>query len=241
MKNGTQQGHILVVDDTSVNRRLLERALAAQGYQITLAEDGRKALAVLQTAVPPVDVVLLDILMPELDGYGTLAAIKADESLRHLPVIMITAVEELESVVRCIELGATDYLPKPFTPAILQARVSASLAGKRLRDLELEYLEQVNLVTHAAVAVEAAQFDPATLDGVATRDDALGHLARIFQRMAHQVQSREEQLRRQVQALRIEIDEALQAKRVAEITETDYFKELRNQAEKLRNIRDGKT
>src|SRR6266540_1353883 len=84
--------------------------------------------------------MLLDLLMPVLDGYATLERIKADEALRHLPVIVITAVEDLESVVRCIELGATDYLPKPLNAQLLRARVTASLAGKRLRDLELEYL-----------------------------------------------------------------------------------------------------
>ena len=236
----TRQGHILVVDDNPVNRKLLRRALEEQGYLVTLAEDGRRALQALGAATPTVDVVLLDILMPELDGYTTLAAIKADEALRHLPVIMITAVEELDSVVRCIELGATDYLPKPFNPAILRARVGASLAGKRLRDLELEYLEQVSRVTSAAAAVEADSFDPASLDQVAAREDALGGLARVFQRMAREVQAREERLRRQVQELRIEIDEARQAKKVAEITESDYFKQLRGQADKLRGIIDGK-
>ncbi|HEY3230443.1 MAG TPA: hypothetical protein VGJ87_14570, partial [Roseiflexaceae bacterium] len=119
-------------------------------------------------------------------------------------------------------------------------RVSASLAGKRLRDLELEYLEQVGRVTAAAAAVEAASFDAGSLDQVAARDDALGGLARVFQRMAREVQAREERLRRQVQDLRIEIDEARQARKVAEITESDYFKQLRGQADRLREIRDGK-
>jgi len=236
----TRQGHILVVDDNLLNRKLLRRALEEQGYRVSLAEDGRRALDALAGAVPSIDVVLLDILMPELDGYATLSQIKAADALRHLPVIMITAVEELDSVVRCIELGATDYLPKPFNPAILRARVSASLAGKRLRDLELEYLEQVGRVTAAAAAVEAASFDAGSLDGVAARHDALGGLARVFQRMAREVQAREERLRCQVQELKIEIDEARQARKVAEITESDYFKQLRGQADRLREIRDGK-
>ena len=80
--------------------------------------------------------VLLDVVMPEMDGYETLAAIKADEALRHLPVIMISGIDELDSVVRCIQLGATDYLPKPFNPTILGARVRASMADKRMHDLE---------------------------------------------------------------------------------------------------------
>lgn len=132
-------GRALIVDDNRVNRMVLRHGLADQGVDAIEAENGQQALDAL--ASEPVDVILLDLLMPVLDGYATLERIKADEALRHLPVIVITAVEGLESVVRCIELGATDYLPKPFNAAVLRARVGASLAGKRLRDLELEYLE----------------------------------------------------------------------------------------------------
>lgn len=133
--------------------------------------------------------------MPVLDGYATLERIEADEALRHLPVIVITAVEDLESVVRCIELGATDYLPKPFNAAVLRAPVGASLAGKRLRDLELEYLEEAGHVINAAGSVEAGELDLAEL-GIAARDDALGTLARVFSRMADEVRAREERLTR---------------------------------------------
>jgi class 3 adenylate cyclase len=128
----------LVVDDSAVNRKVLARHLASLDIDAREAADGREALDVLGSDGAGVDIVLLDIEMPELDGYETLAAIKGDDALRHLPVIMISAVEELESVVRCIEMGATDYLPKPFNPAILEARVRASLSGKRLHDLEVE-------------------------------------------------------------------------------------------------------
>lgn len=228
---------VLVVDDAALNRRLLERALANEGFEAVLAADGVQALAVLRAGMPcPVDVVLLDILMPNLDGYETLAAIKADPALRHLPVIMITAVDEVESAVRCIELGAMDYLPKPFNAAVLRARIGASLAAKRLRDLELEYLEQVGRVTEAAAAVEGGSFDLEGLDRVAGRSDALGSLARMFQRMAREVQAREERLQQQVRELQIEIDEARQARQVAEITESDYFQQLRGQAADLRRI-----
>lgn len=128
----------LVVDDSPVNRKLLARHLDSLGIDTREAADGRAALDLLGSSGAEVAVVLLDIVMPEMDGYETLAAIKADDALRHLPVIMISGVEELDSVVRCIELGATDYLPKPFDPVILGARVRASLAGKRLHDLEIE-------------------------------------------------------------------------------------------------------
>jgi two-component system, cell cycle response regulator len=233
------RGQVLVVDDAAINRKLLERALRNEGYESVLAENGSEALALLRSDVSRrVDLVLLDILMPILDGYETLAAIKGDPALRHLPVIMITAVEETESAVRCIELGAMDYLPKPFNAAILRARLGASLAAKRLRDLELEYLEQVGKVTDAAAAVEQGSFAFDELDQVAGRDDALGSLARMFQRMAHEVKAREERLQRQVRELQIEIDEARQAAKVAEITETEYFQQLRGQAAELRRLMD---
>jgi two-component system cell cycle response regulator len=149
---------------------------------------------------------------------------------------MISGIDDLASVVRCIEMGATDYLQKPFDRAILQARLKSSLAGKRLRDLELEYLEQVGHVISAAAAVEANAFDPADLARVAARDDALGQLARTFQRMALEVRAREERLRQEVRELRIEIDERRQTEKVAEITGTDYFKNLRDRAKELRRI-----
>ena len=229
------QPRILVVDDSSVNRMLLARTLGEQGHLVTTAEDGRQAIELLRAdARTGFDVVLLDIVMPEMDGYEVLTSIKGDAALRHIPVIMISAVEELESVVRCIEAGATDYLPKLFNAAVLEARINASLAEKRLRDLELEYLEQVGRVTAAAAAVEEGTFDLDLIDEPARRGDALGQLARVFQRMAREVRAREERLQRQVTELRIEIDEARQAAKVAEVTETAYFKDLRAQAAELR-------
>jgi two-component system, cell cycle response regulator len=131
-------------------------------------------------------------------------------------------------------MGATDYLPKPFDAAILKARLKSSLAGKRLRDLELEYLEQVGHVIDAAGAVEANKFESGILDSVAARGDALGQLATTFQRMATEVRAREDRLREEVRELKIEVDEQRQTKRVAEITGTEYFKDLRERAEELR-------
>ncbi len=131
----------LVVDDSSVNRMLLSRHLGSIGIDAREAVDGKTALTVLRETGSDVAVVLLDVMMPEMDGYETLAAIKSDESIRHLPVIMISAVDELDSVARCLEMGAADYLPKPFNPTILAARVRASLADKRLRDVEIAHSE----------------------------------------------------------------------------------------------------
>ncbi len=138
----SEAGIALVVDDSRVNRLVLVRQLAALGLEALEAENGAEALEQLRATPTAIDLVLLDVLMPELDGYETLAAMKADESIRHIPVIIVSGVEEQDSVVRCIELGATDYLTKPINASILRARINASLAAKRLRDLELEYMER---------------------------------------------------------------------------------------------------
>lgn len=233
----TNSGTMLVVDDDLLNRTLLAASLEDAGYLVETAADGQPALDLLRAQ--PFDVVLLDLLMPEMDGYQLLEQMKAEPNLRHIPVIIISALDELDSVVRCIEMGATDYLPKPFDPVLLRARINASLASKRLRDLELEYLEQVNHVTAAAAAMEVATFDPDSLNSVAVRDDALGQLARMFQRMAREVQAREERLKQRVQELSIVIDEGRQARQLAEITESDYYQRLRSQAGQLRSIIDG--
>ena len=138
----TDGGMALVVDDSPVNRQLLKKRLETLGLEVLQAENGADGLAVLAANPGHIDVVLLDVVMPELDGYQTLEAMKADEATRHIPVLVVSSVEELDSVVRCIELGATDYLTKPINPAILAARIDASLAAKRLHDLEQESLER---------------------------------------------------------------------------------------------------
>ena len=229
----TPASSLLVVDDNSMNRIMLSRYITKLGYRATLAENGRQALDKLQGE--PFDLVLLDVEMPEMDGYQVLEHLKSNPRLRDIPVIMISAVEELESVVKCIELGAQDYLPKPFNPVLLRARLSACLERKWLRDQEVDYLQQVGLVTAAAAAIKANTFQPESLDEVARRPDELGQLALVFQEMARQVYAREQQLQRQVQQLRIEIDQARNASEVAEITESDFFQQLLSRADELRN------
>jgi len=127
-------GRLLVVDDNEMNRDLLSRRLKQQGHRVVSARNGREALEMI--AADEFDLVLLDIMMPELDGYEVLERMRAEGTLDQLPVIMISAVTEMESVIRCIEIGATDYLPKPFNPILLKARVGATLEKKRLRDKE---------------------------------------------------------------------------------------------------------
>ncbi|MCW5848786.1 MAG: response regulator [Anaerolineae bacterium] len=231
-----KSGLLLVVDDNAINRDVLSRRLEREGHRVMVAEHGRRALEMM--AAQSFDLVLLDIMMPEMNGYQVLQHLKADSRMRDIPVIMISALDDIDSVVRCIEMGAEDYLPKPFNPVLLRGRVGASLEKKRLRDQEVEYLQNVAHVTDAAGAVEQGTFDPDSLAAVATRRDALGQLARVFQRMAREVYAREQRLRQQVQELRIEIDEVKKTQMVSEITKTDSFRALRERAQRLRRTQD---
>lgn len=120
---------ILVVDDNEMNRDMLSRRLKRQNYEVIVAEDGEQALAMMKEK--SFDLILLDIMMPNISGYDVLERLKADDETKHIPIIMISAVDDLDSVVRCIELGAEDYLFKPFNPVLLKARVGASLQKNR--------------------------------------------------------------------------------------------------------------
>lgn len=133
-------GRILVVDDNGVNRLKLQRILRAEHHEVVQASDGTQALEMLQGGA--FDLVLLDIIMPGLDGYAVLTAMKASPDLREIPVIVVSAIDEQESTVRCIEIGADDYLLKPVNPVFLKARLDACIRRKRLRDLEQAYLQR---------------------------------------------------------------------------------------------------
>lgn len=132
---------VLIVDDNAANRDLLERLLQRDGFWVVKAADGKEGLQRMNEG--PIDVVLLDILMPVMDGYETLERLKRDGELRHVPVIMLTSLDEPQSITRCIQAGAEDHLPKPFDPVLLRARLGNSLAKKRARDLERSYLAQI--------------------------------------------------------------------------------------------------
>jgi class 3 adenylate cyclase len=134
-------GKILIADDNRVNRLLLARGLEHEdGHTVVFAEDGREALDLLQK--DRFDLLLLDVLMPELDGYEVLAKLQDDPHLRDIPVIVTSALDELDSVVRCLEMGAEDYLTKPVNPVLLSARINASLEKKRLRDQQRELISK---------------------------------------------------------------------------------------------------
>jgi phosphoserine phosphatase RsbU/P len=154
-KSEPRRPSILVVDDNDDNRYTLTLYLDLEGYaNVAIASDGEEAVALLETE--PFDLVLLDVMMPRLDGYGVLEWLKRKERLHTLPVIMISALNELDSVVRCIELGAVDYLTKPFNPVLLRARLGASLEKKRLRDQVAAHLARIESELEAARKLQAS-------------------------------------------------------------------------------------
>jgi CheY-like chemotaxis protein len=194
---------ILIVDDVDENCAVLARRLHRQGYVVETAVNGRDALDRLASG--QFDLVLLDVMMPEMDGYEVLERLKASPEWRSIPVIMISALDDLASVVRCIERGAEDYLAKPFDPVLLKARIGASLEKKRWHDREADYIRQVSTVIDAAGAIERGTYVPGALAPLGARDDALGRLARVFDSMAEGVRARESRLRDQLRELRADV------------------------------------
>lgn len=197
-------GRILVVDDVEENRAVLERRLEREGYAVDSVASGEEALD--RVAAGFFDLVLLDVLMPGLDGFAVLDRIKNNPATRNIPVIMISALDDLPSVVRCIEHGAEDFLSKPFDPVLLRARIGASLEKKRWHDREADYLRQVARVIEAASAVEQGGYIAGMLGAVTSRDDELGRLARVFDSMAAGVRARENRLREQLRELQADVN-----------------------------------
>lgn len=138
----TARASVLVVDDDPVIRSMLTASLEASGHEVTTAKDGSEALELVRAE--GFDVILLDVLMPGMNGDQVLEHLKDDPKLRHVPVVMVTSLDDVGSAVRCIELGADDYLPKPIDPVLLGARINAGLMKKRLHDLQLEHVEEVD-------------------------------------------------------------------------------------------------
>lgn len=204
---------ILIVDDEPFNIDYLEQELEDLAYHTISAKNGQEALVQVANHAP--DLVLLDIMMPIMDGFTVLAHLKADNKTRHIPVIVISAMDDINSVARGISLGAEDYLPKPFEPTLLQVRIQTCLEKKQLRDQELDYLEQIEHLTQAALALENQTFFAESLNPVAARTDALGRLARVFQHMAKELYEREQRLLQKIQQVQQDVKEIQQA-----ITET---------------------
>lgn len=226
-KQIAQGGTILVVDDNETNCDL-SRQLERQGYTVATAANGHLALRMLKAI--PFDLILLDIIMPEMNRLELLQQIKTHEDWRHIPVIMLSAVDEIESIVKCIELGAEDYLHKPFNPTLLKARIGSYVEKKRLRDQEILYVREVERLTTAAMQVEAKSFDPDSLADLALRTDKLGQLGRLFQHIASEVNSREQRLEQQVHMLDVVINEAQKKRMVVDIAETDHFRQIQKRA-----------
>ncbi len=183
-----EHGRVLAVDDNRLNRLTLTRSLEQAGHEATPAASGEEALELL--ARQPFDVVLLDLVMPGMDGFEVLRRIKADASLRDLPVVVVSAVDDVESAVRCIEMGAEDYLPKPFNAVLLRARVGASLRKKRLRDVERAYLDQEMALRQA---------------------ERLATLGRLSAGMAHELNNPAAAARRAAAQLHEAVDESRRA------------------------------
>ncbi len=138
-----RRGFLLIADDSPVNRDLLERRLTREGYTVDLADNGVRALEMIQGR--DYEILLLDIMMPLMDGFEVLRKLRAQDETKHLPVIVISALDDVDSIVRCVEMGADDYLTKPFDPVLLRARIDASLERKRLRDREQSHLREISL------------------------------------------------------------------------------------------------
>ncbi|WP_372695710.1 response regulator transcription factor [Immundisolibacter sp.] len=226
---------ILVVDDNDLNRNLLGRRLQQLGHRVDEAGDGDTGLRMLHRRT--YDLLLLDIVMPGLDGYEVLARLRADAELSRVPVLVISALTEMDSVARCIELGAVDFLPKNVDTVVLRARVNRSLEQKRARDREMSYLRDVAQLTAAAACVRDGQaVDMTAVERVGERSDDLGELARAFGRMVQEIAQREAALRAQLEEVqRLEVDAASRSQAVAAIAESEYFQSLRAKAQALKN------
>ena len=201
---------ILIVDDEPFNIDFLEQELEDLGHETAAAANGPEALD--QIAAEQPDMILLDIMMPVLDGFQVLERLKSHETWHDIPVVIISANNDMASVTRGIELGAEDYLPKPFEPSLHEARLAAGLEKKRLRDLEKEYLEQVSKVVAAAESVQEDRFVPDSLAEVAERSDALGNLARVFEKMVAEVHVREQRLKQQLAQLQLDMEDHQRAR-----------------------------
>lgn len=170
------QGAVLVVDDDRMNRMMLCHTLAQQGYRAATAEDGKQALEMLEAE--RFDAVLLDVVMPGMDGFQVLEYMKRHHQLRHVPVMMISGLDDMEGVIRCIEMGAEDFLPKPVDPVLLRARINAGVAKKRLHDLEEEH--QATVLQHAAELEELTRQLNSRVEQQVAQLDRLGRLRRFL-------------------------------------------------------------
>ena len=198
----SKSGHVLVVDDTPSMQAKLAASVRALGHTAVTASGGPEALRLMRAG--GVDAVLLDIMMPDMDGFEVLGAMKDDPRLRAIPVIVISGLDDTDSAVRAIELGAEDFLPKSFDPVIFRARVNTMMQKKFDRDAEIDYLRQVDKLAKAAQILKSGSYNPSRLglQDIAGRNDALGDLARVFSDAAQKVYERERRLRHTIKTMK---------------------------------------
>lgn len=233
---GVRSGRILAVDDDPLNRDMLVSRLMRQGHQVTAAVDGVEVLETVRRK--PFDLVLLDVMMPRLGGYETLIRLKADEELRHLPVIMISALDDIASVVRCIEAGAEDYLPKPFNATLLRARIGACLEKKALRDQEMALYKNLVLSQQRLEReLSRARGCVAGLAADLADDPRVAPLLAAFERMTGAVSRQETELRATIKELEIQINTNALQGQVCSILEDPSFASLAERARAMRRRR----
>jgi CheY-like chemotaxis protein len=198
------KGKILVIDDDLLTRKVLSASLIEEGYTVATAENGRVGLQMVREK--PFDTVLLDLLMPEIDGFDVLKIIKADVRIRHLPVIVISGEEDLAGITRCISIGAEDYMQKPFDPVLLRARVSACVEKKRFRDQEIRQQQDLNELNKALevqvhrARIEALEQSQKELELLnRAKSKALDHLAHELKTPLSVIQGRLRVFKRQLQ------------------------------------------
>jgi YesN/AraC family two-component response regulator len=221
---------ILVVDDELdlelLIRQKFRRQIRDREFEFVFARNGVEALKTLHTD-PQIDLVVADINMPEMDGLTLLE--KLDDLNPVLRAVIISAYSDMANIRAAMNRGAYDFITKPIDFQDLEITIN-----RTLRHVQ-QYLQQVARLTDTAAAIEAGEFDVASLDFVAECGGELGRLGRVFQQMAREVYAREQRLTQEVQELRIKIDQARKARLVAEVTESDYFRRLQQRAHALRS------
>lgn len=178
--------HLLIVDDNTVNRFKLNLYIKSQGYSATMVESGEQAIDSLK--MEKFDLILLDLNLPGINGDEVIRRIKANREWYSIPILLISGSDEMDKITRCLELGAEDYLPKPFDPAVLKNRIGGCLEKKQLREQKSQDTSEISVLNQAVLDLEKGEFDPATLNQLVLRRDNLGELALNFLRMAASVQ-----------------------------------------------------
>lgn len=223
-----ENGKILVVDDESLNRVLIATNLRESGYSVETAQEGKQALQMLRAQ--PYDVALLDLLMPIMDGYQVLAEMKNDVVLRRIPVIVISSMDEMDSIVRCIEMGATDYLTKPVNPVLLHARIRASLASLQEERMAIlrEQFAQVTLAQEEERKRIAQELHDGLGPMLASINIRLVTVRKLLQREGHPASTEVEELAEQAQSCIRDIRRLIHDLRPVALDELGLVPALRN-------------